>query len=664
MTLTEILGAAVRDHQNGRLAQAEQGYRRVLALAPNQPDALHLLGVIALQVGRPSEAVELIQSAIARHANNAEFHNNLGQAMEGIARYADAAMAYRRALEIAPTYAVAFNNLGNALHRLKDFAGAENAYRSALLHAPQYAQAFYNLGNLLQDQGRTAEAVSSFRSALRHQPVFSDAAKNLANALLVTGEVDEAASVLDQALREQPHDSGAWCNYGNVLKQQGRLDDALAAYRRAIELDPSQPVPWSNLLYSLHFHPGYSNERIAEEHRRWVKTLGISAQISGARRQPVAPERRLRIGYVSPDFFHQAESFFVLPLFTSHDRAQFEVHAFSSVAKPDALTERFRQSVERWHDVAALSDAELANKIAEERIDILVDLTMHMANNRLALFARKPSPVQVTWLAYPGSTGLPAIDYRLTDEFMEPTGGATDYSAETPVRLPHSWCCYDPLFPTPDCSPLPALSSKVVTFGSLNNPCKHNEAVIRLWAGLLAAKPDSRLILLCARGSARTRLLDLFAARGIEADRLEFLEPASRTRYLDYYSRIDIALDPFPYNGITTTCDALWMGVPVLTLPGSTPASRAGLSLLSTMGLQEWIATSSEDFIQRAVRLSADRESLTRLRQGLRRQMQASPLAGAPRFARAVETAYRDMWRQWCVKHPEQPNGAQITGVK
>ncbi|MEY4938656.1 MAG: hypothetical protein RIQ93_391 [Verrucomicrobiota bacterium] len=664
MSVHEILAAALREHQGGRLAEAEQGYRQVLAVAPDQPDALHLLGVIALQLGRPAQAVELIQAAIARHAANPEFHNNLGQALEGLGRWEDATAAYRHALKITPTFAVAHNNLGNTLHRLQDYAGAENAYHAALRLTPHYAQASYNLGNLLQDQGRSAEAVAAFRRALEYQPAFVDAARNLANALLSTGEVDAAMTVLEQTLRELPRDAAAWCNYGNVLKQQGRLDEAVSAYRRAVDLDPRLTVAWSNLLYLLHFHPGYSNEQIATEHRAWTQTLDVRP-LPPANPPPVSlPPRRIKIGYVSPDFFHQAEAFFVLPLFLAHDRTQFEVHAFASVAKPDGLTERFRRAVEHWHDVAALSDAELAGKIVSENIDILVDLTMHMANNRLAVFARKPSPIQVTWLAYPGSTGLPAIDYRFTDAFMEPTGVATEYSAETPVRLPDSWCCYDPLFPTPERSPLPALRSERVTFGSLNNPCKHNEAVIRLWADLLRAKPDSRLLLLSARGSARTRLQDLFARHDIAADRLDYVEPASRTQYLEYYARIDIALDPFPYNGITTTCDALWMGVPVLTLPGTIPASRAGLSLLATAGLPEWIATSPADFIQRAVRLSADREQLAQVRAGLRRQMQNSPLADAPRFARGVESAFLEMWRHRCAEAatPPAPDSAAAAG--
>lgn len=637
----------MRRHQAGQLAEAEKCYRRVLAGDPGQADALHLLGVLAHQLGRHEAATELIQRASARQPANPEYQNNLGQAFEALGRPGDAETAYRRALQLQPGFAVAHNNLGNVLHRAGKIDEATAAYQMALQLSPDYASAAYNLGNVLQELGRGAEAIAWFRFALRHQPDLVDAANNLGNTLLATGKVDEAATVFQEFLQTHPGQASVWTNLGNVLKRQGRLATAVAAFRRGTELDPSLAAA-SNVLYTLHFQPGCDNQALAAEHRLWYQRHAAALLEAKARRNSREPRRRLRLGYVSPDFCQQAEAFFVIPLLEHHDATQFEVHAYSSVVRPDDLTARLRQRVDYWHDVRDLTDAALAEKIRADGIDLLVDLTMHMAANRMLLFARKPAPVQITWLAYPGSTGLPTIDYRLTDSHMEPADSDTSYSTERLARLPDSWCCYDPLYETPECGPLPALASGTITFGSLNNPCKHNEAVIRLWAKVLHRIGPARLLLLCVEGSARARLLELFSRENISAERIEFIGPQSRNDYLRTYHRIDLALDPFPYNGITTTCDALWMGVPVLTRPGPTPASRAGLSLLTTAGLTDYVAGSDDAFVELAFEKSRNLEKLGRLRAELRSRLQASPLMDAPRFARNVESSFRVMWQEWC----------------
>ena len=647
MTTPDNLAEGVRQHQLGNLAEAEKHYRAVLNREPEQPDALHLLGVIAHQLGKNDLAVDLIQRAIARQPADPESHNNLGQAFEAQGQLGDAEASYRRALSLQPEFAAACNNLGNVLHRRRALPEALAAYRRALQFQPDYAYAGYNLGNVLQQMGRDAEAIDWYRFALRHQPGLIDAANNLGNSLLTTGRIEEAVALFQELLRVHPRYAGAWSNFGNVLKQQGRWEEALAAFRRAVELEPGLTAAASNLLYSLHFHPDYNGRALATEHRHWYERHALPLRQLKPFANDRDPRRRLRVGYVSPDFYHQAESFFVVPLFAHHDHQHFEVHAYASVLRPDQITHRLRSHTDHWHDVCGWTDAAVAEKIRADGIDILVDLTMHMASNRLLLFARQPAPVQVTWLAYPGSTGLPPIGYRLTDFHMEPAGIDPDYSTERLARLPDSWCCYDPLYEAPACGPLPALTSAVVTFGSLNNPCKHNESVVRLWARVLHRVVRSRLLLLCVEGFARDRMRALFSRQGIPADRITFVAPQPRGEYLRTYQQIDLGLDPFPYNGITTTCDALWMGVPVLTRPGTTPSSRAGLSLLATAGLNDFAAESDDAFVELAFEKSRDLESLARLRAGLRAQVQASPLMDGPRFARNVESAFRSMWQTW-----------------
>ena len=349
------------------------------------------------------------------------------------------------------------------------------------------------------------------------------------------------------------------------------------------------------------------------------------------------PDRRLRIGYVSPDFYFQAECHFLLPLLQSHDRRNFEIHCYCSVRRPDHVTRRFKEHADVWHDVAAETDDRLAERIRGDQIDVLIDLTMHMRSNRLLLFARKPAPVQVTWLAYPGGTGLPTIDYRLTDAHLDPPDSDRHY-AEKSIRLPGCWCCYDPLSD----APIESHPRDFIRFASLNNPAKLNDPTLALWSGVLRAVPDSRLLLLVTSEDHRGRIRRLFADAGIGEDRLEFTGYLPRPSYLKLHNTIDACLDPLPYNGITTTLDALWMGVPVVSLVGQTAPGRAGLSILTTVGLPELVARSPEQFIE----IAKGAPNLDR--HAIRQKLSDSAVMDAPQFARNVEAAYRQMWRNWC----------------
>jgi protein O-GlcNAc transferase len=682
VTIPQAFQIAQQHHQAGRLAEAEGLYRQILAAQPNHAGARHFLGVIAHQTDRDDLAVEWIRQAIALDPNDPVAHSNLGEACRGMGRLDEAIASFRRALELAPDYAAAHNNLGaalarqgrldeaiaacrralelhphfpeahfnlaNALGERDEFDESITAYRRALELKPGDAKAHLYLAHVLSKSGRLDEAIAAYRRVVELQPDLPESSYNLACALFEQGQLDEAIAAFRHALRLEPNFPDAHNNLGTALKDRGELDEAIAAYRRAIELHPEHPWLHSNLIYTLHFHPGSTADAIAGECARWER------QHAAPLRDSVHPHgndrgssRRLKIGYVSPNFYAQAECNFIIPLFEAHDHSMCEIHAYSDVQSPDAITARLKKSVDFWHDTRALSDEQLAGRIQDEKIDVLVDLTMHMGRNRLLVFARQPAPVQVAWLAYPGSTGLRSIGYRLTDANMEPAGQEPLWSTEELVRLPDSWCCYDPASVSPEVNALPALSSNCVTFGSLNNFAKVNDGVLALWARVLDAVAGSRLVILCPKGEARERVQSFFGARGIAAERLEFSERVSRAEYLNLYHGIDIGLDPFPYNGITTTCDALWMGTPVLTLPGKMPAARAGLSLLSTVGLGEWAAASEEDYVRLAVELAENLPRLAELRATLRARMKASPLMDAPRFARQVEQAYRSIWEHW-----------------
>jgi predicted O-linked N-acetylglucosamine transferase (SPINDLY family) len=337
-----------------------------------------------------------------------------------------------------------------------------------------------------------------------------------------------------------------------------------------------------------------------------------------------------------------------LPLFRHHDPGQFELTLYANHASADELTEQFRAHAHNWRVITGWTDERVAEQIQRDGIDILVDLTLHMAQNRLLVFAHKPAPVQVTFAGYPGTTGIPAIDYRLTDPYLDPPGLFDACCAEESYRLPESFWCYDPLTSEPAVSPLPALRNGYVTFGCLSNFCKVNAAMLKTWAIVLRGAGGSRLILLAPEGRHRSRVLDVLAAEGIAGDRVRFVAVLPRPRYLELYHQIDIGLDTLPYNGHTTSLDSLWMGVPVVTLVGETVVGRAGLSQLSNIGLTELVAKNADEFVKVAVELALDPARLHALRDGLRARMQESRLMDAPRFARDIEAAYREIWRGWC----------------
>ena len=636
----------------GRLDEAIAAFRRALEFNPGYADAHNNLGIALREQGQLDEAVAACRRAVALKSNFPDAYNNLGAALAGHGQLDEAIVAYRRAIQLKPGYSEAHNNLGVALREQGQLGEATASFRQAIQLKTDYPEALNNLGTALKGAGELDEAIHLYRRALELKPAYPGAHINLGGALRERGQLDEAVAVCRRALELQPDYADALNNLGIALKDQAELGEAIAVYRRALQVKPEDACAHSNLIYSLHFLPGYDARAISEEHQRW--NLRFSDPLKPYL-QPHAndrsPERRLRIGYVSPDFRDHPVGRFVLPLFERHDREHFEIFCYSGTIRSDWMTDRLRSLATAWRNTIGVPDARMAELIREDGVDVLVDLAMHTAGNRLPVFARQPAPVQVTWLAYPGSAGLSAIGYRITDARMDPPGSpirGTDWAAEQPVRLPDCWCCYDPIGESPEINPLPALSAEGVTFGSLNNFAKVHDGVLALWARILNAVKGSRLLILCPDGRTRERVLAFFGARGIAAERLEPVGFLPRSEYLWLYQRIDIGLDPFPCNGMTTTCDALWTGAPVLTLPGDMPVSRAGLSILSTIGLAELAASSEEDYVRIAAELAANLPRLAHLRATLRPRMQASPLMDAPRFARNVEAAYRSIWQRWC----------------
>jgi protein O-GlcNAc transferase len=649
MNIQQAMELALQHHQAGRLDVAESIYRQVLAQQPRYADGLHLLGVVLWSRGQLQMAGQLIAQAIEIDPNSALYHNNLGLILTQENRLGEAIIALDRAAELAPQLAEIPVNLGLALARQNRLPEAIAAYRRGLQLDPNHGKALNNLGNALLLVGQADEAIKAFERALSIKPQDAAIWSNLTDALVQVGQLDRAIDASRKALALNPNLPEAWNHLGNALRQFGQPEQAIRAYRDALRADPKDALIHSNLIYAMHFDPSATGASIAQEHARWWHQHGAGFQpMVRPADYSRDPDRPLRVGYVSPDFRFQAECFFVLPLLESHDHNQFEIHCYASVHQPDKISDRMKKHADGWQDVRHLSDSELARKIRDDKIDILIDLTMHMADNRLPVFAEKSAPVQVTWLAYPGGTGLETMDYRITDAFMDPPGSDRSWCTEESIRLPDSWCCYDPLIDSPTISESPTAAGGNVTFGSLNSFCKVSDAVLRLWARVVCKVQGSRLLLLCPEGQCRQHILATLDQLGVNASRVEMVRPCLRPEYLQIYHRIDVMLDPFPYNGITTTCDAIWMGVPVVTLVGELPAARAGLSLLSNLGLPELAANNEQEYVQIASHLANDRARLTELRQTLRQRMEASPLMDGPRFARGFENALRQAWRTWC----------------
>ena len=685
--------AALADHQAGRLAEAVAGYRRVLAAAPGHADAAFNLGVAARQLGQYDDAIEAYRQVIAIKADYPEAHYNLGNALmarglasQAVAAYAqalcikpdhsramgnltvayvslgvalmdqgqynEAATAFGQALALRPDLAAAHYNLGNARKLQGGLDDAAVAYAHAVRIDPNLTEAFSNLGTTLVDLGRFDEAIAIYSQALRVKPDSAELHYNLGNALKDKGLLDDAAASYSAALRIKPDYAEAHGNLGIVLMGQGRLDEAAAAYTEAVALKPDDADTYSNLLFCQNYDASRTPEQLFDTHRQWDARYGATALRPANYANDRTPERRLRIGYVSPDFRTHSVAYFLTPLMEAHDRQAVELFCYAEVIRPDSITAHLRELSDRWLSTVGLSDDALAARIQADGIDILVDLAGHTAHNRLRVFARKPAPVQATWLGYSNTTGLSAMDYRIVDAVTDPPGAADASASETLLRLADGFLCYAGAKHAPQPAQPPCLANGFVTFGSFNNPAKVSAATFDVWVQLLTRLPDARLLLKgkpFADAATGASFLARLRERGIDDKRVELLGwvPDSLS-HLALYEKIDIALDPFPYNGTTTTCEALWMGVPVVTFRGDRHSGRVGASLLSQAGLSDWIAGSLDDYVATALNLARDPQALNALRSSLRARLGASSLCDGPGFARTMETAFRAMWRHWC----------------
>jgi len=648
-------------HQaQGDLDAAVACFRQAIRLQPDFAVALNNLGLALQEQGRPAEAEDVLRRVLVRHPDHVNALYNLGNLLGACGRPEEAIAVYRRAVALAPDFAEAHANLGAALRTCGRYEEALTALRQAVALTPTLPGLYTHLGAAQQALGRIDEAVAHYRRALERTPDDPDGLYNLGSCLKSQAHLGEAEQLLRRALALAPEHAEARLNLGNVLRAQGRVDEAIRQYRAVLRAAPDHRAAHSNLLLALNYAPMHTPEAVYAEHCAWAE------QHTG----PLPPRprirhdgsRRLRIGYVSPDFREHSVAYFIEPVLRSHDRSRFTVFAYAQVPRPDATTERLRACVDTWHDVTRMNDAAVADRIRADAIDVLVDLAGHTGDNRLGVFGQRPAPVQISYLGYPNTTGLAAMDYRLTDAHADPENESDPCYSETLIRLDPCFLCYRAPAESPGVAPPPNQQKGAITFGSFNALPKLTEEVLATWAEILRRVPGARLLLKSPSfedAQTRERYRRLFDAAPLARERITLHGFVPDTAaHLALYHEVDIALDPFPYNGTTTTCEALWMGVPVVSLAGRRHAARVGLSILTQVGLADLCAETKAAYIEHAVRLAADRNRLPALRSALRDRMRTSPLCDARRFTRHLEHVYQDLVQRVIHAPPPTPHDA------
>lgn len=674
------LGAALR--LAGRLPEAAQALERAVATDPSYADAWNNLGIVRRAMGDLAGARDALSRGVQLKPDFAPAFNALGGVLGALGEAEAARTAFRRAIALNPDYAEALTNLGLSLLDAGQPAEAMAPFTKAAELVPARGEVWLNLGLAQRGCLRANEAIASFRRAVaaspdlapawnalgsalakeeNHQsaseafgraaalePRSADILSNLGLSLSKIGRGDEALATLERAIALDPRHGEALFNRGVVRQQLGDFDGASADWRAALAAEPGNRDARSNLIFSMQYDDAVDGAALRAAAEEYDRIHGHPAERFTHWANVRDPARRLRIGYVSPDFREHSVAHYIEPLLAAHDPAAVEVFAYAEVARPDAVTKRLQALVPNWRFINGIDSLPAAQLVRDDGIDILVDLAGHSANNRLAVLALAAAPIQATWLGFPGTTGLAAICYRLTDDVADPPGSESQ-SSEALVRLPRGFHCWRP--PVAEL-PVARRAGNGPAFGSFNNLQKISPATVALWSEILRRVPAARLVLKShwlSRPGAAARLQRAFAAHGIAAERLAlsaFIPDVAG--HLAAYGEIDVALDPFPYNGTTTTIEALWMGVPVVTLRGARHSARVGASLLSQVGARDLVAETPADYVAKAVALADDRAALAGLRQQLRPRLLASPLCDCAGFTRALEAAYREMWRRWC----------------
>ena len=652
LTLEGAFDLAFQNYCHDETLVAEDICLQILEEYPDQPDTLHLVGVISHKMGKLGQAADLISRALKIKTKFPEAHNNLGTVFRDLGKLEEAIVCYQEALFYHPEYDEAYYNLGNVYKELGRLEEAIISYQKALSINPSLLYAHYNLGNVLQLAARPNDAAKSYNAAIRIKPNFAEAYNNLGNVLHEMWHLDESIINFNDAISIRPNFPEAHNNLGTVLRILGRIDEAVGHFRQAIILNPDYVDAHSNLLCTEQYRTNVTPERLKELHVAWDQQHGIPLYTEWLdHKNTWDSDRPLRVGLVSPSLRRHPVGYFVIGFLEHRPVGNIETFCYSE-RKPDDMTERLMSLSDNWFDTRGISDAVLTNRIQSDKIDILIDLAGHAVGNRLLVFARKPAPIQIEWVAYVGTTGLSAMDYLMVDRWHVPEGSEHHYT-EKIFRLPDGYHSYDPPEYAPQVGPLPYEKNGFITFGCFNNPAKCNSDAIKTWAEILRLVPNSRMLLKYGNmdgRSARERIYGCFGEYGINESRV-ILEGASpHIELLSRYNDVDIALDTFPYVGGLTTCEAIWMGVPVVTFPGKTFAGRHSYSHLSNIGVFDLICRDVDNYIIKAIELANDVPRLKEFRLRLRNIMSQSNFCNGKKFANDFSAGLRQIWQEWCSK--------------
>jgi predicted O-linked N-acetylglucosamine transferase (SPINDLY family) len=597
------------------------------------------------------EAVLAYENAIRINPSMADIYDNLGGALKQLGQLEDAINSYDDAIKADPFFAEAYNNRGNTLHSLGRFNEAVNSYQNAIKIKPNYAEAYSNLGFTQKCLGRHEEAVNNCNQAIELTPNLAEAYSNRGHALQGLNQSEAALSSFLRSIKLKPNKAELHKSLADWFLDMGRLEEAVNSYEKAINLKSDYSEAFNSRNCLLNYISDLTPVEIFNKHLEFEEQFG--ERILESKQQVTLNKdslRRMRVAYISPDFRAHSVAYFFEPLLMSHDKNLVEVFCYYNDSVEDDTTERLRNRADHWRSIVGMNDKAVVKLIKKDNIDILVDLTGHTAKNRLTVFTYKPAPIQVTWLGYPNTTGLSAMDYRLTDGISDPVGEVDELYSEKLVRLPNGFLCYQGDESIPFGKTMPCLERGYITFGCFNNLNKVTPEVIKLWAKILLSVPHSHLLLksrqfVCQK--TKSRYLEMLRHEGITDDRIELhARTPKKEDHLSQYSAVDIGLDPFPYNGTTTTCEALWMGVPVISMYGDRHASRVGASILTHVGLVEFIARNTDDYVNKAIENAHNVEPLEVLRCNLRSQLLSSPLCDDVLFAGNIEKAYQQMLNQ------------------
>ncbi len=651
------LGMAL--HAAGRGDEARAAYEKAISLVPSFVVAHYNLGILLLEKGDLASAISHFEYVVQRDSDNIQAWFHLGDAHARGGALAEAVACYRQCVKRKPDFAEAWLALGRCLLALGEKEAALSCLEKSVAASSDDAEILFKVAGELLGRAQGELALRFLDKALALVPDEPRFLEAKAAAWSYAGNFDEAATWAERALALAPELLQARNVRAGVFYKMGDAASALSHYAIALSHQLDCDFIWSNKLLMMNYLEIPSEQQTAE-HRQWGDFFIRQYQAQRPKlRNDLSNDRKLRIGYLSPDFCQHSVAYFIAPILLAHDRSAFEVYCYANVLKADKFTERIKSFDLVWRDISFWNDTGSAAKIAEDRIDILVDLAGHTSHNRLPIFALQPAPVQITYLGYPATTGLTTVAYRLTDSLADPPGLTEHLYTEQLLRLDPCFLCYNPLKDAPAVRPPPSTIRGIITFGSFNNIAKISDGCIALWAEVLRALPEAVLVIKNEGlnfAPARASIIRRFAAKGVEEGRLRLVGHMPHIlSHLGAYEEIDIALDTWPYHGTTTTCEALWMGVPVVTLAGNIHVSRVGVSLLANAGLPELIAKTPEEYVAIAVSLAADRERLANLRQGMRERLWKSPLLDMKSFTRRLEDAYRLCWRNYCAAAKSLP---------